>query len=104
MNHLENERHHAKLRAHERFDLDMAEVDAIPLLIQAGKSKFIKRQSRRISVHRVWMKEQSIEVAYDSKTKQIVTLLDPTLKDVKRLSRKAERQLRIIRSLERRPR
>lgn len=68
---------HAKKRAAERYgiNLDKTTRRAIKEQISQGKSKFIEKQSNRISVHEVEIKGQQIKVVYDKNRKNIVTIL-----------------------------
>ncbi len=69
---------HAQRRARERLGADV-DVQEIAAQIKNGQSKFLRRESLRVSHHLVNVQGKPIEVVYDSKRNQIVTFLFPDL-------------------------
>lgn len=89
-----NQRNHAKRRAGERFGLGQDDVQRIGEMIRAGKSRPIVRQSNRVTVHRVRLDDVVIDAVYDSKRRQVVTLLDPAWGKTKQWKRQGKIPLR----------
>lgn len=84
-----NQQRHAKRRALERYGLEITQekYDQIVKLVQSGKSKFLFRQSHRVSHFLIEFEGKSMRVVYDKQRKTIVTFLpyseveDLTFKD-----------------------
>lgn len=65
---------HAARRSLERYGFEINQAAAIQK-IQAGKARFIERQSLRITLWEVEAAGKRVKVVYDSKRKTIVTAL-----------------------------
>jgi hypothetical protein len=74
---LSNERHHAKKRALMRFGLTLNRNDLgeIVQMILHNKSIPIRKQSNRVSIHRIFYKGIRAKVAYDKKRQSIITFM-----------------------------
>lgn len=73
-----HQRLHSKLRAHQRYDLDLnrKDLDSIVRMIQTGNDAFfIKRSSNGVTIWHVVYNKQSLRVVYDKTRKSIVTFL-----------------------------
>mgnify|MGYP001573490344 CR=1 FL=1 len=72
-------RAHAKLRALQRYDLDLTAKMRRRIVedIQQHKSIHLDTQSHRVSIHLVEIEERDIRVVYDRTRKEIVTVLPP---------------------------
>ena len=72
-----SQRMHAKMRAKERFDLDLVTQDLtnMILMIYNNQAKLVEHQSKRISVHDLEYNGVNMRVVYDSFRKEIVTFL-----------------------------
>lgn len=73
----EAQKRHGKNRAKERFDIDLSDEDLARIIaqIKRGESEFVRRQSERLTLHRVVVGESNPVVVYDRKRKTIVTFL-----------------------------
>jgi hypothetical protein len=74
------QRHHAKLRAEERYGLHLSNSDlnGIKNQIQEGTAQFMERQTNRVSVFSVTMNNCSMPVVYDNQRHQVVSFLPET--------------------------
>lgn len=72
-------RAHAKLRALQRYDLDLTAKmrRRIVEAIQQQRSIHLETQSNRVSVHLVEVESRDIRVVYDRTRKEIITVLPP---------------------------
>jgi hypothetical protein len=68
---------HASERASERYSKVLAPSDlkGIGRKIQAGKSTFVERRTRRVTVHDVEHNGELYRVMYDSKRNCVVTFI-----------------------------
>lgn len=68
---------HAKKRAYERLGIEMSTADICSIIrqIQAGKARFIERQSNRVTVFEISVVGNDVLVLYDSSRKTIITFL-----------------------------
>lgn len=68
---------HAKMRALERYDLDLRDEDInnIVEIIRSHKSKSLAKQSNNISINELTYKECVVKVAYDRQRKSIATFI-----------------------------
>lgn len=68
---------HAKHRCLERFDIQLTDHEYWKLCqqIRSGKSKILHKQSNRISVHLIKLRDQEVNVVYDKQRGTIVTFL-----------------------------
>lgn len=71
--------YHFKNRLLERYDIgDGSEFITYAIAqIKARTSKFIEKQSNRVSVHSVCYKDQEVFVVYDKERTTLVTVLEP---------------------------
>lgn len=75
------QRFHFKTRALQRFGLRISDgaLQQIIRQIQSGRAEFIERQSNRITMFRVGLRDgSSARVVYDSKRKTLVTIMEDT--------------------------
>ena len=72
-------RAHAKLRALQRYDLDLTAKMRRKIIeeIQQQRSIHLETQSNRVSIHLVEVEARDIRVVYDKIRKEIVTVLPP---------------------------
>lgn len=72
----ENQRRHARQRARERFGLELDEhqLRAVVNRIQRGESRFLEKQSNRVSLHQVEYMGAEMVVVYDRRRKNVVTV------------------------------
>lgn len=73
-----HQRAHSKLRAYQRYDLELnrKDLDTIVKQIQSSKDAFfIKRKSNRVTLWHVLYNKKSLKVVYDSDRKNVVTFL-----------------------------
>lgn len=70
---------HAIRQGAERHGLTLAQIVELRQSIQAGRSKAVRRQSNRVTVHDVELGDRTIRCIYDSERHEIVTFL-PTPK------------------------
>lgn len=73
------QRHHARRRARQRFDMDQDDLDYFTSIIQQGKATCIEKQSNRVSVFEFDHQGETISVVYDKKRSQIVTVMSKYL-------------------------
>jgi len=74
---------HALRRAKERygFIINDSLYDQFCAWIRDGKSRLIKKQTHRVSVHEIKHNGNKIIAVYDKQRKSIATFLPPDLKD-----------------------
>lgn len=72
-------RAHAKLRALQRYDLDLTAKMRRKIIeeIQQQRSIHLETQSNRVSIHLVEIEQRDIRVVYDRTRKEIITVLPP---------------------------
>jgi len=80
MKKKKNQMKHAKLRAGERYGIELKPNAYQTLLMMIwkpvkGKSAFLKRQSNRVTLWALFYEDQWLPVVYDSIRKTIVTIL-----------------------------
>jgi len=75
---------HAKRRLSERYGIavDRVGLAEIVILIQAGKSRFVERQSNRVTVWDVPFRGQVVRVVYDTMRHAVVTALPVAAQEV----------------------
>lgn len=68
---------HAKMRAMERFNLNLSDVQYKQMcsMIKQGKCKIIDKQSSRVSIHELNWEGKNLVVAYDKERHTIITFL-----------------------------
>jgi len=73
----EGQRHHFKYRIKERFGLDVNRDDMNNMILQIknGNSIPLQKQSNRVSIHSVWIKNIWVPVVYDRYRSTLVTAL-----------------------------
>lgn len=73
------ERKHAKRRMVERFGIPVGDetLRKVVAAIQAGSAKFIRKQSNRVTLWEYPIHDVLARIAYDKKTKEIITILRP---------------------------
>lgn len=78
--------HHALQRAKERYSINLSIDDYLDLVrqIQAGHAKFVERQSNRITLFEIRIRNFTVVVVYDKKRHVIVTFLPPEAVQQKR--------------------
>lgn len=71
------QREHAVRRAAERFGLHLSaeDYDALVQAIQTGQTRFLFRESLRLSHHAICVQGAWCRVVYDARRKTIVTFL-----------------------------
>lgn len=72
-------RAHAEARGKLRFDPPLGPEDFTTMIreIRAGRAAFVERQSARVTVHRVTIRDDEIDVVYDKVRGAVVTVLYP---------------------------
>lgn len=72
-----NMKHHAKMRAFQRFGIRLDENTHNQIIkkIQKGEAQFIEKQSNRISLFWVDYNEMKLKIVYDKERKLIVTVM-----------------------------
>jgi hypothetical protein len=77
MSNTKAQKRHARKRALERFDLDLADPDIQSLIrqIQTGKAPCLEKRSLRVGVFRVTIKDVTLAAVYDKNRKTIVTVM-----------------------------
>lgn len=76
------QRVHARRRMRQRFGIELGEVRrrSIVQAIQSGRARFVRRQSCRVTLWRVEVDGVEVAIVYDSKRKEIVTILPEGVK------------------------
>jgi hypothetical protein len=76
-NKIHAERIHAKRRALERYNLGLnrEQLNELTQMIQQGKSRFLEKQSLRVSIHELQAFDRTLYVVYDKNRKTIITFL-----------------------------
>lgn len=67
---------HAQRRFKERLGVEV-DIKALAKQIQRGESRFLSRESRRISHHLMTVEDRPVEIVYDNNRKVIITVLFP---------------------------
>jgi Zn-dependent oligopeptidase len=72
-----NQAYHAKVRALQRYDLDITNEDLRKIvgIIQNNRAKLVMRQSHRVSVWDLEYEGKQVRVAYDKSRSSIATFL-----------------------------
>jgi hypothetical protein len=78
--------YHALQRAKERYSINLSIDDYLDLVrqIQNGEAKFVERQSNRVTLFEIQIKNFAVVVVYDKKRHVIVTFLPPEAVQQKR--------------------
>ena len=73
----ESQRIHVKVRAAERFGLNLVrrDIDAIVTEVREGRAEFLGRQSNRLSVFRVRYQGAGMKIVYDSNRQTLASVL-----------------------------
>ena len=89
MNKRQAQKRHARRRALERYGINLGPHTHTVLVgqIRNGTSRFVARQSHRVTVHDVTVDDRTLRVVYDTLRGQIVTVLPP---DGDRLTTRSE--------------
>ncbi len=78
---------HARLRAAQRYGLDLSNADEQDLVaqIQSGRARFVASQSHRVTLWDVETRQGPARVCYDKQRKAIITFLprEPVLTPAK---------------------
>lgn len=81
MNKQKAQRRHARIRALERAGIELSDAKRAEIigLIRSGKSTMVQKQSLRVSVHDVTLRDGGgrVRVVYDRKRHELVTFLPP---------------------------
>lgn len=77
----ESQRIHARVRAAERFGLNLVrrDIEAIVTEIREGRAEFLGRLSNRLTVFRLRYGEVDMKVVYDSSRKTLASVLRPEM-------------------------
>jgi hypothetical protein len=75
------QRKHALRRIRERYGISLSQEEYWNIVrqIQTGKAKFVERQSCRVTLFRVTVRDIAIVVSYDKNTHQVSTFLSEVI-------------------------
>lgn len=79
MRKTKSQKIHFKRRFYDRVGVWLTKNDLaqISLMIKQGKATLVKRQSQRVTIWNMTYAEKNLNWVYDSKTKNVVTVLYP---------------------------